>query len=122
MCSARHMGHDIAYTKMEWTYEALSPYFSTITNLVIEQLQHRNCQSGNSMNKSTIKEVGCSWFVCLQLIFELTYDAKIGKIRAASDFRHNVRYKCTDIYFVPDSPLGGVAQVRPNYFEHFVML
>ena len=116
------MGHDIAYTKMAWTYEALSLYFSTGTNLAIEQLQHRNCQSGNNMNNSTIEEVGCSWLVCLQLIFELTYDAKICKIRAASDFQYNVRYKRTDIYFVPDSPPGGVAQVHPNYFEYFVML
>ena len=79
-------------------------------------------QSGNNMNNSTIEEVGCSWFVCLQLIFELTYNAKICKIRTASHFRHNVQYKRTDIYFVPDSPLGGAAQVRPNYFEYFVML
>ena len=54
--------------------------------------------------------------------FELSYDAKICKIRAASDLQHNIRYKRTGIYFVPDSPLGGVAQVRPNYFEYFVML
>jgi len=31
MCSARYMGHNVAYTKMAWTDEALlpQPYFST---------------------------------------------------------------------------------------------
>ena len=47
-------------------------------------------QLPTNTNNNTIKEIGCSWLVCLQLIFELRYDATIRKIRAASDFRHSV--------------------------------
>ena len=64
--------------------------FLTRVNLLAEQLQHRKCESGNKPNNSTIKEVGCSWLVCLQLIFELRYDANMCKVRAASDFQHSV--------------------------------
>jgi len=36
MCSARHMGYDVAYPKMAWTDEAFLTYFWTCTSILAE--------------------------------------------------------------------------------------
>ena len=98
MCSARHMGHNVAYTKMAWTDEALLPqsYFSTyacpLELSIPEWLQRSNW--GNNTSNGAIKVVGCSWShlqycKCLWTIFEVIHDARIHK-------NNNAWYICTN--------------------------
>jgi len=61
-------GNDVAYTKMAWTDEALSTYFSTCASALAEWLQNRNCESGNNTRKSAFDEVGCSGSVSSPLV------------------------------------------------------
>ena len=118
MFSTRHMGHDVAYTTMAWTDEALSLSFWYVLAPITKWFQHRNCESGSNTSNTAIKEVSCSWLLSNSFANHLSINMWHENMQNQSCKWFIARcmlYRCT---FRPVTQLGGACSRPPQLYCH----